>query len=60
MAKLGLHELTGSPRDYDHLLTLISEAHFVLIGEASHGTHEARAWPVEHTAEAVETYPSAV
>src|SRR5467141_4194077 len=35
-----LHELTGSPRDYDPLLELIGDAHFVLIGEASHGTHE--------------------
>ena len=40
MAELGLHELTGSRRDYDDLLALIGDAHFVLIGEASHGTHE--------------------
>src|SRR4051812_41064815 len=40
MNDLGLRELTGSPRDYDDLLALIGEAHFVLIGEASHGTHE--------------------
>jgi erythromycin esterase-like protein len=36
----GLRELTGSHRDYDPLLDLIGDAHFVLIGEASHGTHE--------------------
>src|SRR6059036_808971 len=35
-----LRELTGSARDYDDLLALIGNAHFVLIGEASHGTHE--------------------
>lgn len=32
--------LTGSARDYGPLLDLIGEARFVLLGEASHGTHE--------------------
>lgn len=32
--------LAGSARDYDALLALIGDARFVLIGEASHGTHE--------------------
>jgi erythromycin esterase-like protein len=32
--------LDGGARDYDGLMDLIGEAHFVLIGEASHGTHE--------------------
>ena len=32
--------LTGSSSDYDSLLAHIGEAHFVLLGEASHGTHE--------------------
>src|SRR5678815_2195782 len=32
--------LTGSPRDYDPLLDLVGDARFVLLGEASHGTHE--------------------
>ena len=32
--------LSGSPDDYDSLLNLIGKARFVLIGEASHGTHE--------------------
>ena len=32
--------LTGSPRDYDPLLELVGDAHFVLLGEATHGTHE--------------------
>jgi len=35
-----LHELTGSRRDYDPLLEDIGAAHFVLLGEASHGTHD--------------------
>jgi erythromycin esterase-like protein len=34
------HPLTGSPADYDLLLTLVGNARFVLLGEASHGTHE--------------------
>jgi erythromycin esterase-like protein len=33
-------ELTGGPQDYDALLELAGDARFVLIGEASHGTHE--------------------
>ncbi|MFC5848784.1 erythromycin esterase family protein [Deinococcus petrolearius] len=32
--------LSGAPDDYDVLLERIGEARFVLIGEASHGTHE--------------------
>jgi erythromycin esterase-like protein len=32
--------LTGSPRDYDPLLDLVGDARFVLLGEATHGTHE--------------------
>jgi erythromycin esterase-like protein len=32
--------LTGSPNDYDMLLGVISHARFVLLGEASRGTHE--------------------
>ncbi len=36
----GALPLTGSPRDFDPLLALIGEARFVLLGEASHGTHE--------------------
>ena len=35
-----VRELTGSTRDYDSLLGLIEGAHLVLLGEASHGTHE--------------------
>jgi erythromycin esterase-like protein len=32
--------LAGNEHDYDDLLALIGDARFVLIGEASHGTHE--------------------
>jgi erythromycin esterase-like protein len=32
--------LTGSPYDYDPLLDLVGNAQFVLLGEATHGTHE--------------------
>jgi erythromycin esterase-like protein len=34
------HPLTGTGGDYDPLLELAGNARFVLIGEASHGTHE--------------------
>ena len=34
------HPLTGAGEDYDPLMELIGDARFVLIGEASHGTHE--------------------
>jgi len=34
------HLLSGAAEDYDPLMELIGDARFVLIGEASHGTHE--------------------
>jgi erythromycin esterase-like protein len=34
------HPITGSADDYDLLLDLIGDAQVVLLGEASHGTHE--------------------
>ena len=34
------HPITGAARDYDPLLDLIGDARFVLLGEASHGTHD--------------------
>ena len=34
------HPLIGGPRDYDPLLDLVGDARFVLLGEATHGTHE--------------------
>jgi erythromycin esterase-like protein len=36
----GAQLLQGRPGDYDGLLELIGEARFVLLGEATHGTHE--------------------
>jgi erythromycin esterase-like protein/predicted phosphoribosyltransferase len=35
-----LRALTGSDRDYDELIERATSARYVLIGEASHGTHE--------------------
>lgn len=35
-----LHPLTGASSDYDPLIHQIGDSRFVLIGEASHGTHE--------------------
>jgi len=32
--------LTGAPADYDPLMEMVGDARFVLLGEASHGTHE--------------------
>lgn len=34
------HPLDGGPGDYDALMHLVGDARFVLIGEATHGTHE--------------------
>lgn len=34
------HQLLGRADDYDCLLELIGDARFVLLGEATHGTHE--------------------
>jgi erythromycin esterase-like protein len=34
------HPLTGDVRDYDALMARIGDARIVLLGEASHGTHE--------------------
>ena len=36
----GLRDLSGSSADFDLLIDQIGDASFVLIGEASHGTHE--------------------
>ena len=34
------HHLSGVETDFDPLIDLAGEASFVLLGEASHGTHE--------------------
>jgi erythromycin esterase-like protein len=34
------HPLVGAAKDYDPLMEMIGDARFVLLGEASHGTHE--------------------
>ncbi len=34
------HEVDGSPDDYDGLWDLVGDRRFVLLGEASHGSHE--------------------
>ena len=35
-----IHRLSGETADFDPLLKMIGDSRFVLIGEASHGTHE--------------------
>ena len=32
--------LTGAPEDFDGVIQLAEDRHYILIGEASHGTHE--------------------
>jgi erythromycin esterase-like protein len=34
------HRLTGGAHDYDPLMDAVGDARFVLLGEASHGTHD--------------------
>ena len=38
--RVAAHRLTGAAEDYDPLMELIGNARLVLLGEASHGTHE--------------------
>lgn len=40
VSRSAAQRLTGTAADFDPLLALIADARFVLIGEASHGTHE--------------------
>src|SRR5687768_14099264 len=37
----------NGPADLDPLLSLIGDARYVLLGEASHGTHEYYTWRAE-------------
>jgi erythromycin esterase-like protein len=48
------HPLTGTPHDHDALLERIGEARVVLIGEASHGTHEFYAMRADITRRLIE------
>ena len=34
------HRLQGTPADFDPLLSVVGDARLVLLGEASHGTHD--------------------
>src|SRR5438477_6891181 len=43
----GLGRPLRSPADLDPLLNQIGDARFVLLGEASHGTHEYYTWRAE-------------
>jgi erythromycin esterase-like protein len=38
--RANIHRLAGSPEDFEPLLDQVGRARYVLIGEASHGTHE--------------------
>lgn len=38
--RMAARPLTGAPGDYDDLLDMVGNARFVLLGEATHGTHE--------------------
>ncbi len=40
LVRRAAHPLTGAPTDFDPILALVGDARVVLIGEASHGTHE--------------------
>ena len=40
LLKKSVNPLRGADKDYDPLMDLIGEARIVLLGEASHGTHE--------------------
>lgn len=40
LVRAAAQPLAGSPSDFDDLLNLVGDAPFVLLGEASHGTHE--------------------
>jgi erythromycin esterase-like protein len=40
LIKKSAHSISGNPRDYDPLIKMIGDARFVLLGEATHGTHE--------------------
>jgi erythromycin esterase-like protein len=40
LVRAAAHPFKGAARDYDPLMDLVGDARFVLLGEATHGTHE--------------------
>ncbi|HEY9283634.1 MAG TPA: erythromycin esterase family protein [Pyrinomonadaceae bacterium] len=40
LVRKSAHPVTGAAGDYDPLMRLVGDARFVLLGEATHGTHE--------------------
>jgi erythromycin esterase-like protein len=40
LVKKSAHAISGNSSDYDPLMKMIGDARFVLLGEATHGTHE--------------------
>lgn len=40
LIKKSAHAVSGNPHDYDPLMKMIGDARFVMLGEATHGTHE--------------------
>jgi erythromycin esterase-like protein len=40
LVRKSAHKLSGKANDYDPLLKMIGDARFVMLGEATHGTHE--------------------
>jgi erythromycin esterase-like protein len=40
LVRQAAHPIAGNERDYDPLMDLIGDARFVMLGEATHGTHE--------------------
>ena len=48
------HSLTGAKADFDPIMEMVGDARFVLIGEASHGTHDFYATRAEITKRLIE------
>lgn len=49
VVRAGATRLGDGPRDYDPLLEMVGNCAFVLLGEATHGTHEFYAMRAEIT-----------
>ena len=50
------HPLHGAVSDFQPLLQMVGDAHFVLLGEATHGTHEFYAARAEITQRLIERH----